>query len=137
MATIWRLECPETRVGVYRCRGGAAEAILLRIETEHSGMVHPVPHADPRLAIAWNDILCEGTEAYRAWFFGFGSLAQYRQWVFKPSARRALRKHVVLAQYEVADEDMHLGTFQAIFRRDRASHIADHPTTYEEETCAA
>lgn len=112
---IWRIE-NEDGEGIYRGSTG-----LFNID-EGSTMTsarHPCPIYDNGLG--WTDIDSSEREL---WKFGFATLAQMRQWVYKSKWRIGLDQlGFSLVRYRVPDEFCRRSNFQAIFHSGHVERV--------------
>jgi len=78
---------------------------------------HPTPSSDRLLARPWYEL-----EDKSQYFFGFKSLEQMRQWIYKEHVLRGLQEDGFrIAIYQT--EDYYIGDTQMIFRKSTATLI--------------
>lgn len=114
---IWRIE-DENGGGMYRggCEGFATVAADV---SDWATDRHPSPLWDE--ALGFFDIDRDEREY---WKFGFATLSQMRQWVYKAAWRRGLDDlGYSLVCYRVPDEFGRRSNFQAIFHSGRAERV--------------
>lgn len=78
---------------------------------------HPPPSSDSMLRTAWNDISERNgrTGGPPQWWFGFGSLEQFSNWVYREEWwQRLTDEGYVISLINVPDNRCHLGYTQAI-----------------------
>lgn len=136
MKQVFRIETVDGR-GMYRSDFGLSVSNLLR----DGGENHPLPDQDslllPKVEDKLRDMFKERgldyddkekllvwdiqdiyNDFWRSHFFGFGSIEQLRRWLYKDEWLIKLEEYgLVIAVYEVDDEDAMVGYTQAIFKR--------------------
>jgi len=126
---VWRVEHRDNgRIGMYNKEYhafiNATEGDCDATATEK----HPSPMTDDPLGFWDLGNSCE-------WNFGFSSLAQMRNWIYKAKWRRNLAKlDFVLACYEVDAEHFRRSNFQAIFWFDMAERIEVRDVDYADKS---
>lgn len=124
---IWRIE-NENGGGMYRggCEGFATVAAGV------GGWVtdrHPNPLWDE--ALGFDDIDPDERDRYK---FGFATLGQMRQWVYKAAWRRGLDEiGFSLNCYRVPDEYGRRSNFQAIFHEGHAVLVETRQVSYADQ----
>lgn len=95
-----------------------------------AGSPHPTPSNDP--ALGWYDIPDCDRDHYH---FGFATLSQMRQWVYKAVWRRKLSDmDILLNKYEVPAEFARRSNFQAVFWKDKATLIESRRPDYADKS---
>lgn len=91
---------------------------------------HPTPSSDSRLRTAWSDI-CDrnrDTGGRPQWWFGFGSLAQFSNWVYHAEWWQKLTDEgYVISMIEVPEDRYHLGYTQAIMHKHHCEIVQSVP----------
>lgn len=122
---IWRIE-DENGEGMYR---GSRTIEEVDDMTSWSSSRHPCPHFDDGLG--WNDIDCDERDA---WKFGFATLGQMRQWVYKAKWRKGLDEiGFSLVCYRVPDKFGRRSNFQAIFHSEHAERVEVRQVSYADK----
>lgn len=123
---IWRIE-DENGEGMYRSSSRNVGEVD---DTESwSSARHPCPNFDDGLG--WSDIDCDERDL---WKFGFATLSQMRQWVYRAKWRRGLDEiGFSLVCYSVPDEFGRRSNFQAIFRADLAERVEVRQVAYADQ----
>lgn len=116
MKKVFRIECG-LGYGMYVY--GPAESIF---DSDDIYEKHPSPKRDSLLApilinkglyYVISDLLC--CDDY---MFGFDSIEQLRRWIYEDRWLVALHEHdMVIAEYELPDEDVLVGHTQVMFKR--------------------
>jgi len=85
---------------------------------------HPVPEDDHFLM--WDSIEYDDR---RNWFFGFGSKQQLKDWTISSRVRQAMdESNFSVKVYQIdAHEDVNIGKYQAVFRKNRARYVGSFP----------
>jgi len=127
MAIFYRVEtnesCINDRSGPYRqTKQGISLATLAGLYDEFQPQLHPLPQNDAGLASYWEETCIYERSLH---LFGFSSISQYENWFMYANRRIAMVGHGVVAVYEVADESLILGQFQAIATKSSMYHLYD------------
>lgn len=124
---IWRIE-NENGGGMYRSGHNDFGTIAAEVGDWASDR-HPSPIWDD--ALGWGDICPYERDL---WKFGFASLSQMRQWVYKAKWRRSLDEiGFSLVCYRVPDEYGRRSNFQAIFRHDLGVIVEVRQVSYADQ----
>ena len=124
---IWRLEDSEG-AGVYRGGNYYLKATWDDDEDCNNVNRHPTPHNDD--ALGFYDIHSSIRYDY---IFGFTSLSQMHQWVYRAKWRRALTNmSIQLNCYEVDSEHVRRSPFQAIFNKNYAKLVESRKPNYRD-----
>jgi len=91
---------------------------------------HPSPYSDSMLREAWYNI-CErnrGTGGPPPWWFGFGSLEQFSNWVYREEWwKRLTDEGYVISMMNIHDDRCHLGYTQAIMHKHHSEIVTSVP----------
>lgn len=84
---------------------------------------HPTPSRDSlELSYVWNHLLNTGASV--DYLFGFESIAKAEQWFCLEEERQYIKEYGLhLSVYEVIDEFVHFGKWQAIAKKDKLNFI--------------
>ena len=91
---------------------------------------HPRPSADSMLCSAWADICDRGcfVGGCPPWWFGFGSLEQFSNWVYREEWwQRLTDEGYVISLVYVPDYRYHLGYTQAIMHKHHTKIVKSVP----------
>lgn len=91
---------------------------------------HPGPSADSMLCSAWADICDRGACGWGRppWWFGFGSLEQFSNWVYREEWwQRLTDEGYVISLVYVPDDRCHLGYTQAIMHKHHTKIVTSVP----------
>lgn len=125
MAYVWRIE-DDDGAGMYQY-DGLIEAAEGELNDNADKSVHPNPIWDTQLG--FNEL-----PNWMDWYFGFATLSQMRQWVYKAKWRRKLRElGYLLVKYEVPDEGFRRSQYQAIFHKYSATIVERRAVDYADK----
>lgn len=91
---------------------------------------HPSPNSDSMLREAWYNIFerNRGTGGRPPWWFGFGSLEQFSNWVYCEEWWQLLTDEgYVISMIDVPDDRCHIGYTQAIMHKHHTEIVASVP----------
>jgi len=88
---------------------------------------HPSPNSDSMLREAWYNI-CERNRGRPPWWFGFGSLEQFSNWVYREEWwQRLTDEGYVISIIDVPDGQYHLGYTQAVMHKHHCNVVRSVP----------
>ncbi len=120
---IWIVESEPSRQGPYVSSDPHVREARRLLDFD----VTPTPCNDSLLSPHWSKL----TKGQKEWYFGFSSLAQFKQWFHSVLIRQKLAQGgMKLCKYSVPSNEVRLGNTPLCFRRSVSKLIETRPPDY-------